>query len=376
MRIEYHPLDGAPIGSTRFVTALHFGAEDAPRKIYIQTSLHADELPGALTAYHLRPLLEAVEAAGRLNAHIVLVPMCNPIGLAQAILYEPSGRFDWFTGQNFNRLTQFPLYERALAKLQDNPSLLGKHADENVAIIRRVMREVIDEFQPSNQAETLQKTLVGLAFDADVVLDLHCDEVSVMHLYTLPQSWSVAEPLARLMGSECQLLSENSGSSAFDEFLSTSWLRLGRDFPEADIPCACTAVTVELRGKNDLTHALAQRDAQAIVQYLTYLDDIESREMIQLPQLLRPPHPLSGLHYSLAPSSGLSVYAVKAGDKVRAGQEIVQIIDAVHDMATSVCTPIDGFVFATHRPGFVQQGALLASISGAVDLGLGDALGP
>ena len=41
MRIEYHALDGASLGTTRYVTALHFGPEGSGRQIYIHTRLHA-----------------------------------------------------------------------------------------------------------------------------------------------------------------------------------------------------------------------------------------------------------------------------------------------------------------------------------------------
>ena len=376
MHIEYHALDGSSIGSTRSVAAFHFGPEDAARKIYIQTSLHADELPGALVAYHLRPMLEALEAQGQIKAHIVLVPLCNPIGLSQTLMYDPSGRFDLFTGRNFNRLTDLRLYERTLAKL--SPDALGSDADANVRTIRGAMRAVLDEYIPQTQVDTLQHILVSMAFDADVVLDLHCDEVSVMHMYTLPQLWARAEPLARYLGSECQILSEDSGSHAFDELLSTPWLKISKQFPHAKIPCACLSTTVELRGQADLSHTLAAKDAQAILQFLAQSNDIALKpdEILPMPALIREPHPLSGLYYVVAPSSGVVVYHAKIGEMVQTGQLVADIIDPVHQICTPITSPLDGFVYARHHVNFAQQGATLVSISGAIDLGLGETLGP
>lgn len=378
MRIEYHALDGASLGMTRYITALHFGPEDSERKIYIQTSLHADELPGALVAYHLRPMLEQLEQEERLKAHVVLVPLCNPIGLAQTLMYDPSGRFDLFTGRNFNRLTDFDLYGKTLARLNEHPEQLGKDAVTNVRHIRAVMREVIAAYQPQTQVDTLQHILVGLAFDADVVLDLHCDEYAVMHCYTLPQLWSMVEPLARLLRSECQIVSEDSGSKAFDEFLSTPWLRLARAFPQANIPCACCSVTVELRGQMDLQHELAQDDAQAMVQYLAHLGDVslETNTLPALPELIRKPHPLAGVQYVAAPSAGVVVFVTQAGETVQQGQILAQIIDPIHQISTDVRSPINGFVFACHHVRYAQQGATLVSVSGEKDLGLGETLGP
>ena len=78
-----HPLLSPSLGSHKTLTSFHFG-QPANRaqgelKIYIHARLHAEELPGMLTAYHLRPLLEASEAAGQLVGEIVLVPVSNPI---------------------------------------------------------------------------------------------------------------------------------------------------------------------------------------------------------------------------------------------------------------------------------------------------------
>jgi hypothetical protein len=226
--------------------------------------------------------------------------------------------------------------------------------------------------------DTLQHILVGLAFDADVVLDLHCDEYAVMHCYTLPQLWPTVEPLARLLRSECQIVSEDSGSKAFDEFLSTPWLRLARVFPQANIPCACCSATVELRGQMDLQHELAQDDAQAMVQYLAHLGDVslETNTLPALPELIRKPHPLAGVQYVTAPSAGVVVFVTQAGETVQQGQILAQIIDPIHQISTDVRSPIDGFVFACHHVRYAQQGATLVSVSGEKDLGLGETLGP
>ena len=60
-----HPLLSPSLGSHKTLTSFHFGKAGTGLKIYIQASLHAEELPGMLAAYHLRPLLEAAEAAGK-----------------------------------------------------------------------------------------------------------------------------------------------------------------------------------------------------------------------------------------------------------------------------------------------------------------------
>ena len=69
MQQLHHPLLLSPsLGTQRQVTSLHFGQAANGRKAYIQASLHADELPGMLTAHHLRGLLETAKPAVKCRA--------------------------------------------------------------------------------------------------------------------------------------------------------------------------------------------------------------------------------------------------------------------------------------------------------------------
>lgn len=376
MRVEQHHLSGTALGTQRCVTALHFGNESAERKIYIQASLHADELPGALTAFHLRQVLQGLEAANQIKSHIVLVPMANPIGLAQNVHHASSGRFDLISGQNFNRLADLNLYELTSAQLKNDNATLGADAVANTRTIRDAMTCALNAKKGSTQIENLHLILLRLAHDADVVLDLHCDETAVLHMYTLPQLWPTLEPLARFLGSQCQLLADDTGVNPFDEALSTAWAKLRTEYPEAKIPFACASTTVELRSQADLSHKLARQDAQAIVQYLAHQGDIDLNEVQtqELPVLLAKAHPLSGKEYVCASQSGVVVFHVAAGEMVKAGQELVDVVDPIQGTSVTLCSPITGFVYARSNVHFAQQGDTLYSISGEKDLGKGAGL--
>ncbi|MFG5408719.1 succinylglutamate desuccinylase/aspartoacylase family protein [Piscinibacter sakaiensis] len=84
MLTRTHPLPGATPGTQRHLTSFHYGPTDRGRKVYVQASLHADELPGMLVAHHLRHHLAALEAQDRLRAEVVVVPVANPIGLSSS----------------------------------------------------------------------------------------------------------------------------------------------------------------------------------------------------------------------------------------------------------------------------------------------------
>lgn len=109
-----------------------------------------------------------------------------------------------------------------------------------------------------------------------MVLDLHCDFEAVEHLYTTPDAWPQIEPLARYLGVQASLLATDSGGQSFDECFSLVWWQLqqrfGKRFP---IPLGCCSVTVELRGQADVSHDLASKDCQAILDFLTHAGVIE-----------------------------------------------------------------------------------------------------
>lgn len=377
MRTEKILFNGSSIGTQRSVTALHFGSEAASRKIYIQASLHADELPGALTAYHLRDKLLAIEQAGLIDAHIILVPLANPIGLSQKINNAAIGRFELSTGKNFNRFG-LDLYKLSKAKLDQTNTILGCDESENVKLIRDAMSMVLLDAQPKTELESLHLCLLRLAYDADVVLDLHCDERAVLHMYTLPQLWVSFEPLACYLGSQCQLLSEGSKVNPFDELLSTAWLKLQRDYPQAKVPIACATTTVELRSRADISHEFACQDAEAIIQYLHQLGDVRLplNEQKQQPTLLRQPSPLEGKEYIQASCSGVVVYHVDAGETVTQGQLLAEIVDPVEGVSERVLSSITGFVYMRGILHFTQKGEILYAVAGNVDLGRGASLSP
>ena len=141
MRTETISLPHTSIGQSVSLTALHFGHESSVRKVYIQASLHADELPGALTAFHLRQQL--TDLAHHISSHIILVPLANPIGLAQQLLYTTQGRFELGTGQNFNRLGELDLYELTLKEIESSQMILGQDAQANVSNIRAAMAKAL-----------------------------------------------------------------------------------------------------------------------------------------------------------------------------------------------------------------------------------------
>ena len=213
MQVHKHPLSAPRSNAVYELTSFHFGTPGAGKKVYIQGSLHADEVPGMLVAQFLRKELTALEAAGKIAGEVILVPAANPIGLAQAIHGAAFGRFDLTTGVNFNRA-----YKHVADDLKKSlDGKLGQDAQANVRQIREHARASITDWRPATDAETLKKTLMTLAIDADIVLDLHCDNEAVLHIYAGTPLADAIAPLSAILGAHAVLLALQAGGEPFDE---------------------------------------------------------------------------------------------------------------------------------------------------------------
>ncbi|WP_028102323.1 succinylglutamate desuccinylase/aspartoacylase family protein [Pseudoduganella violaceinigra] len=351
----------APYGSVYCeLTSYHFGKPGGP-KAYIQAALHADEVPAMLVAQELRKRLQALDAAGKVTGEVILVPAANPIGLAQVINERPFGRFDLSNGINFNR--GYPHYfEQLKTRLLGQ---LGSNAEANVRTIRRHLRELVALWQPTSDATTLKKALLEMAIDADVVLDMHCENEGELHLYVGTALCEIAQPLSKLMGACAVLHTSGAGGEPFDEACSRLWWDLAEHFgPDYPIPSACMAATVELRGEVSVSYELAARDAQAIIGYL-HVRGMLDAGAVTVPEHGCAPTPLEGVQRLDAPHAGMLVYLKEVGDKVRAGEVIADLIDPVSGDTTHLKSEVDGVLFTRLSHRYIIRGMNVAKIAGA-----------
>jgi predicted deacylase len=370
-----HKLLSASLGSRRTLTSFHFGTPGMGKKIYIQASLHAEELPGMLAAYHLRPILEAMDAAGEIQGEIVLVPVANPIGLAQRLDHKPMGRFELDTAENFNR--HYP--DLATALLPGILEDLGSDAQVNVKAVRLAIGIYLKQWAPQTELQSLRKTLLTLAHDSDIVLDLHCDCEGVVHFYCEEACWPTLEPIARFIGSRAILLVKDSGGGPIDECLSGVWWRLAEAIAKAGLthplPQGCCTTTIELRGELNVEHVYGIQDAQAIAFYLKHIGVLKSPNPPAPPPLQCNPTPLAGSETLLAASAGIVVYAVRVGQTLRAGELVAEVIDPIDNITLPVCAGVDGVFYARIRDRYVTAGCKIGKIAGATAFRTGSLLG-
>ncbi len=339
------------------------GPETAETKIYLQAALHADEQPGTMALHHLLPMLRDADAAGTLKARFVVFPSVNPLGLATRVLRRHIGRYDLETGVNFNRRWPdlYPLVAEAVAgKLGDDPKA-------NLHIIRKAVGDWIDRQQPATAAQQLRMLTLKAAHDADIVLDLHCDDESLKHIFTSPDLMPGLQDLADRMQVAATLTAEDSGGGSFDEVLPSLYRKAQRANPNIPIPMGAETATLEYRGQADTHDDLGREDAHGLFDFFSGRGLID---MIPPPVGPAPqPTSLEATEMLRADRPGLLAYRVALGDKVEKGDTVADIIAMDGPEAFLARTPLragtDGFILSRASAKYVVAGSSVAKIVGS-----------
>jgi hypothetical protein len=365
--IKQYSLPASSLGNSRTLTAISYGNPSQPHKAYIQAGLHANEAPGFMAMHYLINMLDEADEAGQIVGQITLVPVANPIGISQWRDQRLEGRFDFYNNINFNR-EHADLSEGIADRVKDR---LGSDPVENVTLIRRAAAETLESIVPEDEAGFLKHLLLSLCYDAEIVLDLHCDDQSVVHVYTGTPLWPDAADLAAQLGAEVTLLAEDSGVTPFDEASSRIWWQLATTFPDYPIPPACLSATVEFRGITDVTHEYGKMDADNIFCFLQRREFIDGKAS-DLPALQNQATPLRGVAHLKAPVPGVVVFLKNPGDRINKGDAIAEIINPVaekpDDRITVVRSEIDGILFSTRTDHYARPGRILAKIAGKTPL--------
>lgn len=367
-----HTLPLSTPGNERHIVSWQFGKSGARPKAYLQAGLHADEWPPMLIVHHLKRLLTRLELDDALTGEIVLIPSANPIGLAQIVHGLPFGRFNLADGRNFNR--GYPALGQAVSEIVTDK--LTDDADHNVAQIRAAMQQVLAAKAASDEAQALKQWLMSQACDADIVLDLHCDNEAVMHVYAGPSHPRESVSLAQMTGARALLIATESGDHPFDEAVAAPWAHLAaRHAAHYPIPPACFCATLEFRGQTDLSHELASADATHLIQFLAL------QGVITLPPFDLPPPqcvatPLDAVETVTAPHGGLMVPAKQLGSMAQPGETLAELVDPIADRVTVLAARRPGLLFARTNQRYVAAGSGLAKLAGVTSFRKGNLLGP
>jgi hypothetical protein len=357
MRHDTIHLTAESPGTERSLAVWRFGRPGARPKAYLQAALHADEMPGVLILQHLMPLLERAEAGGTLVGEVVVVPVANPIGLSQWTWHRPQGRFDNSTLQNFNR--GYP----------DLAALTGDRLGEifepdgaaNLPVIRAAFARALADLPAATALQSLRIELMKLSFDADHVLDLHCDHEAPVHLYASPAWPEFTTLLCRAVGARVALIAEVSGGNAFDEAHTAPWAELRRRFG-SKVPLGGFSTTLEYRGQQDVSDALAAEDAEGLLAYLTAVGVLSRGPALRHPDAEH--LPLAGALEVMAPAGGVIAWEKEPGALVRRGDALGWIIEPQTRRRVPIEAPLDGIMFRRELWRMCMKGQGLAHVAG------------
>lgn len=371
--VRKHMLPSDFPGTTREIVSLHFGSGQKGKKAYIQAGLHADEAPGYLVASRLGEMLWEADLRGEVLGEIIVVPIANPIGLAQWGTDTVQGRFNNSDNVNFNR--RFDDLTGEIAS--EVGPLLTADSHKNVTLIRECAGKILNSRVLETEVDYLKNLLLRLSHDADIVLDLHCDYQALVHIYTGKSLWPYARDLSAQMGAGATILANDSGDTPFDEANSKFWWKLAEVFPNNPVPPACLAATVELRGVLETEHQYTEMDARNLYSFLQRRGFIDG-EPPSLPPLKAEPTPLEGVDYVKAETAGVLSFVKEVGDYVNAGEVVAEVVDPVasfsgdsrngrNEHSQVVCNS-SGILFARSVDRFARPGKIVTKVAGTKTL--------
>ena len=200
------------------------------------------------------------------------------------------------------------------------------------------------------------------------MLDLHCAQRALLHLFVDAGLWTQAAELHADLGCAVTLLESDTGSgTAFDHACTVVWRTLQARHPDKAIPDACLAATVELRGFSDVDEDVAATDAENILRFLRR-KGVVAGDAGPLPEAVGEAYPLETVGFADAPATGIVTFRVALGDHVRRGDVVAEIVDPAAPSAaaarTPVTSPTDGLVYELADSRFLWAGQTVCHVAG------------
>jgi predicted deacylase len=361
------PLKGDTPGAVTEFTYYVIGPKDAPEKVHLQAALHADEHPGTMVLHHLLPMLRQADEQGLLRARFTVMPLVNPLGMATFSLRRHIGRYDANSGINFNR--RWPdLFQAVRQQLNGR---LGEDERFNVNLIRKAVAHWIDAQVPRNASEQLRLLVLKEAHDAEFVFDLHCDDDSLIHIFTSPELMPELQDLADWMGAAATLTASDSGGGSFDEVLPQLYRKVALANPGKPVPMASATATLEYRGPADVFDHFGADDARRLWGFLCERNLIDANPG-ERPAPASRATPFEATEILRVERPGLVAYRVELGEQVSKGQPVADLIALDGPEAFMARTPIlagtDGFVLARAMTKYAPRGASIMKIVGTAPL--------
>lgn len=303
-------------GTKLSIPVFHFPGSDADAlKVYIQSGIHGAEVQGYLVALQLIETFLKDPPRG----DVTIVPMANPYAMNVKGVEYTIGRFDPVTGENWNRnYIDFSSLAQEFLKENSKSSFA-----ELMHLFKSTMASHIDQLLEKGEHSYAQKIawqLQRLAVEANIVLDLHCDTISVPHVY----SASYAIPSASRLGIPFLIEIPHQFGGALDEAIFCPWVALTEQYNtiyNSDIRPPIEVFTVELGSQESIVSKDAAKQTKDILSYLSAKGVTRMSYNNQLPSTI---YSCKLEHFKTiyAPSGGIILNYPSLGTLMKKGDEL------------------------------------------------------
>ena len=294
--------------------------------VYIQANMHGAEVQGNAVIFQLLELLQTCE----LNANITLVPYANPVGCNHKNGEYTLGRFDPITGVNWNRMYHFDesiIEPFASSHAKASPEDIKSNFEK--LLVTQIEDKLDHNIWGLTTGQRIAYQLQRLAYQADIVLDLHTGPISSKHLYC-PE---YAQSSAKYFNIEHTLLIPNDFDGAMDEANFCPWWslqealqKLGREeFTMGEGIFNKESYTVELGSQEQIDLDVAKQDAENLLTYLQHQGVIGGTEY-KAQQMTRYACYLNDYKTLHSPMGGMVDYLAEFGKPLAKGDPLARIL--------------------------------------------------
>lgn len=343
-------------------------------EVYIQSSMHGAELQGNGVIHHLLEFFEQNTLKGKMT----LIPLVNPVASNAHNGGHTQGRFEFMSGENWNRLYTDILRKDELETKLNLRNFVGDNLEESEVEIRKKFKKKLKDalthykkFLAANPRgldglRTHHLDLQIKASSADIVLDLHTGPVATDYLYVA----DYMKERARDANFPFMLVIPSEFAGAMDEACFSPWVGLVQEFENhgRNISNHFDAFTVELGSEELLDLALAKTQTFRLLQYLAHKGVCEMSEVKKWGKGLSNPKEqywclLKDYRRYYSPSGGLIHYKKKPAEFFEAGETLFEILNFKEKKhLTEINARYDGIVIYHHTSSSVREGTNIMQV--------------